>query len=164
MANLLLFLSAEMLPSEEKSGQCVVVAIEVRSRDFEDLCELLRDFKRWLMHAAFIAADASACSGLVQSDFNAEYVLGNADPPPRLPKAASEYINRLILSHSANIVDLALRFSTKFVEFEGCHEAAKPLKKAIFRGSFEALGAMNDDRDGPSHSGWAAADIPVTRV
>lgn len=92
MANFLLVVSIEMLPSKKKFGECVVVAIEVRSRDFQDPCELLRDFKRRLMHAAFIAADASASSGLVQSNFNAEDVLGNADPPPRLPEAASELL------------------------------------------------------------------------
>nr|CUV25958.1 conserved protein of unknown function [Ralstonia solanacearum]CUV35044.1 conserved protein of unknown function [Ralstonia solanacearum]CUV38486.1 conserved protein of unknown function [Ralstonia solanacearum]CUV59123.1 conserved protein of unknown function [Ralstonia solanacearum] len=127
-----------MLPSKKKFGEFIVVAIKVCGRDPEYLCKLLCYCKRRFMNAAFVAANACARSGLVQADVNAEDVLGNADPPPCVSQATSEYSNRLFLSHSANIVDSALRFSTEFVEFGWRYKLLRLLGKASSRGQLEA--------------------------
>ncbi|SOZ36200.1 conserved hypothetical protein [Cupriavidus neocaledonicus] len=74
------------------------------------------------MDTALVAADARASGVFVQANFNTEFVLGNAGTPSCLSQAAPKKRNRLFSSHSANIVEIALRFSTKFVESKTSHE------------------------------------------
>lgn len=134
----------QVRPGEEKFRELVVVAIKVCRRNLEHLRQLLSDFNSGLVNSTLVSADACAGNSFVQADFHAELILGNAGTPPCLPQATSKNSNRLLFSHSSNIVDFALRFPTKFVESGTNYEQPNALDKPPFHGSFVAIGVINN--------------------
>lgn len=142
----------QVRPGEEKFRELVVVAIKVCRRNLEHLRQLLSDFNWRLVNSTLVSADACAGDSFVQADGHAEFVLGNAGMSPCLPQATPKYSNRLLFSHSANIVDSSLCFPTKFVESKTSYERPKSLDKSPFHGSFVARGVMNHHGDCPSRT------------
>ena len=106
------------------------------------------------MDSSLVSTDTCAGGGFIQADCYAKLVLGNASASPCLPQATPKYGNRLLFSHSANIVGSSLPFPTKFVEFRTGHGRPALLDKKPPKGHGRRteLRAVNSARLEARHS------------
>ena len=71
--------------------QLVIIAIQVRHRNFEDFSQILGRGVGWFVLPGFIPADPGAGTSLVQANHDPQLVLRNPQASSGLPQAESEY-------------------------------------------------------------------------